>query len=103
MKEDLKEIMILGLGAMSLTTEKAKELKEELMKKGTEVYNSGKIANEELKRDLKEKMKENVTIVVNEECTTKEDLIERIKTLAPEEKKEVLEVLQKDSNQKNDK
>ena len=32
MKEDLKNIFLMGLGAMSLTTDKATHLKEELLK-----------------------------------------------------------------------
>ena len=38
MKEDFKNIILMGLGAMSLTTEKAQEMKKELLKKGEEVY-----------------------------------------------------------------
>ena len=71
MKEKLKNIMLMGLGAMSLTTDKAKEIKNELLEKGTKIYEEGKIANEELKHNIEEKIKENVTVVVeNKEMTT---------------------------------
>ena len=46
MKEDIKKILLMGLGAMSLTNEKAKELKDDLLKKGQELYEKGSIANE---------------------------------------------------------
>ena len=72
MKEELKNVLLMGLGAISLTGEKAMELKKELLEKGENLYKEGMIKNEELKRDLKEKIKENVTVEVAP--TTKEEL-----------------------------
>ena len=60
MKEELKNVLLMGLGAISLTGEKAMELKKELLEKGETLYKEGMIKNEELKRDLKEKIKEYV-------------------------------------------
>ena len=45
MKETIKEVLLMGLGAMSLTGEKAKELKKELLEKGEEAYKEGTIKN----------------------------------------------------------
>ena len=45
MKENLKEIILMGLGAISLTGEKAVELKKELMEKGEALYKEGSIKN----------------------------------------------------------
>ena len=59
MKESIKEVLLMGLGAISLTGEKANELKKELLEKGESLYKEGSIKNEELKRDIKEKIKEN--------------------------------------------
>ena len=36
MKETLENVMLMGLGAMVMTSEKANVLKEELLQKGTE-------------------------------------------------------------------
>ena len=69
MKEELKNIFLMGLGAMYMTNDKATELKKELLQKGEEMLEAGKVANEELKHNLKEKMKENVTVVVKEEAS----------------------------------
>ena len=69
MKEELKNIFLMGLGAMSMTNDKANELKKDLLQKGEEMLEAGKVANEELKHNLKEKMKENVTVVVKEEAS----------------------------------
>ena len=57
----------MGLGAMSLTNEKAKELKEELLKKGQELYEKGAVANEELKHNINEAIKDRVTVVEAQE------------------------------------
>ena len=69
MKEELKNIFLMGLGAMSMTNDKANELKKDLLQKGEEMLEAGKVANEELKHNLKEKMKENVTVVVKEDTS----------------------------------
>ena len=59
MKEDIKNVLLMGLGAISLTGEKASEIKKELLEKGEALYKEGSIKNEELKRDIKEKIKLN--------------------------------------------
>ena len=91
MKEELKNVLLMGLGAISLTGEKAMELKKELLEKGETLYKEGMIKNEELKRDLKEKIKENVTVEVAP--TTKEELVDIINNMSEEDKKELKEML----------
>lgn len=98
MKEDLKNIFLMGLGAMSLTSEKAKELKEQLLEKGNKLYQDGKVANEELKHNIEEKIKENITIKV-EKNTSKEDIIKAIKEMTKEEKNSILNILKEETEQ----
>ncbi len=93
MKEELKNVLLMGLGAISLTGEKAMELKKELLEKGEALYKEGMIKNEELKRDLKDKIKENVTVEVAP--TTKEELVDIINNMSEEDKKELKEMLKK--------
>ena len=93
MKETLENIMLMGLGAMVMTSEKAKGLKEELLKKGEEAYKQGQELNEELKHNISEKIKENVTVTVEKKDLTKEELIDKIKGLSEEDKKEILKLL----------
>lgn len=93
MKEDFKNIILMGLGAMSLTNEKARELKEELLKKGEEVYEKGKVANEELKHNIEQKIKDNVTVVYTSSDLSKEELANKIKELSDEDKKEIMDLL----------
>lgn len=103
MKEELKNIFLMGLGAMSMTNDKAQELKKELLQKGEEMLEKGKIANEELKHNLKETLKENVTVVVEDEDITKEKLQEKVKSLSKEEKEELLKMLKEETKTKNEK
>ena len=93
MKEELKNVILMGLGVMSLTSEKAKELREELLKKGSELYEKGKVANEELKHNIEEKMKENITVVYETKDFTKDDILAKVKDMSDEDKKELLAAL----------
>lgn len=102
MKEELKNIFLMGLGAMGMTSEKAMDLKDELLKKGTELYENGKVANEELKHNLQEKMKESVTVVVEKEVS-KENLKETINSLTKEEKEELLNMLKEEKKEEDEK
>ena len=96
MKEDLKNIILMGLGAMSLTNDKAHELKDELLKRGKDAYEKGRVANEELKHNIEDKIKENVTVVYQ----TNEELATKIKNMSAEDKKEIINLL-KDKNENN--
>ena len=91
MKEDIKNVLLMGLGAISLTGEKASEIKKELLEKGEALYKEGSIKNEELKRDIKEKIKDNTNIQYT--SVTKEDLVDIISTMSDEEKEELSELL----------
>ena len=102
MKEDLKKIFYMGLGAMAMTNDKAKELKEELLKKGEELYEKGAVANEELKHNINEAMKERITVVrVNEEVN-KEAILDSLDKLSDEDKEEILKALSKKSSKKKE-
>ena len=95
MKENLKEILLMGLGAISLTGEKASELKKELLEKGEAAYKEGTIKNEELKRNIKESLNIEVATV------DKDDLVDIISNLSDEEKEEITELLKNKSQEEN--
>lgn len=98
MKQDLKDIFLMGLGAIGMTSDKAKELQGELLKRGTEMFEASKIANEELKHNMEEKIKENVTIIVEEKKDlSDEEMFEKIKGLSSEEKSKLLELLKEEN------
>ena len=98
MKEELKNIMLMGLGAMSLTTDKAKEIKNELLEKGTKIYEEGKVANEELKHNIEEK----ITVVVENKEVTTEEVKEAIQKMSKEEKNEIMKLLKETKSKKDE-
>ena len=51
--EDIKKIMLAGVGAVATTAEKGQELIDMLVKKGEMTVEQGKVLNQELKRNRK--------------------------------------------------
>lgn len=49
LSEELRKVLLAGVGAVAVTAEKSKELVEELVKKGELTVEQGKVLNEELK------------------------------------------------------
>ncbi len=60
--EDLKKILLAGVGAVALSAEKSKEVVDTLVKKGELTVEQGKVINEELKRNVKDKLKDPVSV-----------------------------------------
>lgn len=60
--EDLKKIVLAGIGAAALTAEKSKEVIEQLVEKGELTIEQGKALNQELKHNIKEKIKQPVSV-----------------------------------------
>lgn len=58
MMDEIKKVLLFGVGAVASTYEKAAEVVEELVKKGKITIDEGKELGEELKRTFKEKTKE---------------------------------------------
>lgn len=56
LSDDLKKILLAGIGAAVVTVEKSKDVVDELVKKGELTVEQGKVLNEELKHDIKEKL-----------------------------------------------
>jgi len=50
----VKNVVLAGIGAAAGTTEKAKDVADELVKKGSLTVEQGKVLNEELKHNIKE-------------------------------------------------
>ena len=75
--EDLKKVLLAGLGAVAVTAEKSKEVVEQLVKKGELTVEQGKILNEELKHNVAEKLRDPInaeTISKDLEKVSDEDL-----------------------------
>lgn len=99
--DNIKKIMLAGIGAVAVTAEKSKELLDEMVKKGELTVEQGKVLNEELKHNIKKTVKENVNVSVKPSSPEELDellgkmtaeqiaqLKERIQTMEVEEKNE---------------
>ena len=90
LSEDMKKIVLLGVGAAALTAEKSKELIEELVKKGELSIEQGKVLNEELKHHIQTK----VSDAKDEVSRTRINLLQdQIKRLSPEELEQLKAVI----------
>jgi len=85
--EDLKKIFLFGVGAVAVTAEKSKVLIDELVEKGDLTVQQGKILNEELKHNIKETIKDTVTVnVVKSETPPSADIVvEGLDKMTPDE------------------
>lgn len=90
--ENLRKLIMAGIGAVSVTAEKSQEVLEQLAKKGEEAVGQGKVLNEQLHREVKEAIKESVT-VVEQKPTDKESVLSALEGFTPEERKEILDKL----------
>lgn len=59
--DDLKKIVLAGIGAVAITAEKSKDVVDQLVKKGELSVEQGKVLNEELKHNIADKLREPVT------------------------------------------
>ena len=101
--EDLKKIMLAGIGAVAVTSEKSMELIDDLVKKGQVTVEQGKELNEELKRNIKTKVQDTINEHVNVTVVTKEDenILGKLDTLSEEELQAIkakLDALEKQKN-----
>lgn len=55
--EELKKLLLAGIGAAATTVEKSKDVVDALVKKGELTVEQGKVLNEELKHNIKEKLR----------------------------------------------
>ena len=82
--DDLKRLILAGIGAAALTSEKARQMIDEFVKKGELTVEQGKVLNEELRRDIRRKVKESVTVNVTAPQSV-EDIAKAASRLTPEE------------------
>ena len=79
---DFKKIFLAGVGAVAISVEKTKDLVDELVKKGEITVEQGKVLNEELKHDFKQKIKSALDIPDN---VTAEVITEKMESMSAEE------------------
>lgn len=81
--ENMKKILLAGIGTIAVTTEKSKEILEEMVKKGELTVEQGKVLNQELKHNIRKTVKENVNVSMK--ASTPDELMEMLDTMTPEQ------------------
>lgn len=92
--EDIKKIMLAGVGAVATTAEKGQELIDMLVKKGEMTVEQGKVLNEELKRSRKaakpsrpEAMADiNLNAAAPKPKAPQDDLLSKVEKMTPEQR-----------------
>lgn len=87
LSEDLRKLLMAGVGAVSTAAEKVPEALDTLAKRGEETLQQGKVLNEQLRHEIKQAVKENVTVV--SAVMDKEGVLDALHSLSPEELEEV--------------
>lgn len=90
--EGLKKVFLAGVGAVATTAETAKEVIDDLVTKGELTMEQGKVLNEELKRNAKQKIKDHVTVNVTREY---KDAFSAVEHMSAEELEALKEEIRK--------
>lgn len=56
--ENVKKLLLAGVGAVAVTAEKSKEILDDLVEKGELTVEQGKVLNEELKHNIKQTVRD---------------------------------------------
>ncbi len=80
--DNIKKVILAGIGAVAVTAEKSKDLLEEMVEKGELTVEQGKVLNEELKHNIKKTVKEKVNAA---KPLSEEDLSELLDKMTPEQ------------------
>ena len=78
--ENLRKLILAGVGVAAVTKEKGADVLNELVKNGELTIEQGKVLNEVLKHNIKDAIRENVTIV-----TPPDDVISAVDSLSDEQ------------------
>ena len=81
--ENVKKLLLAGVGAAATTVEKSKEILDDLVEKGELTVEQGKAMNEELKHNIKKTVEEKVKNT--EKADPVEELDELLEKMTPEQ------------------
>lgn len=81
--ENIKKVLLAGIGVVAMTTEKSKDLLDEMVKKGELTVEQGKVLNEELKHNIKKTVKEKINVSIK--ASSPEELDELLDKMTPEQ------------------
>ena len=91
--ENVKKLLLAGIGAVAVTAEKSKDLLDEMVDKGELTVEQGKVLNEELKHNIKKTVKEKTGAGRKE--TAAEELSDLLDKMTPEQLAALKEQIQK--------
>ena len=91
--ENVKQLLLAGIGAVAVTAEKSKDLLDEMVEKGELTVEQGKVLNEELKHNIKKTVKEKTGAGRKE--TAAEELSDLLDKMTPEQLAALKEQIQK--------
>ena len=80
--ENVKKLLLAGIGAVAVTAEKSKDLLDEMVEKGELTVEQGKVLNEELKHNIKKTVREKVNLV---KPASEEEISELLDKMTPEQ------------------
>ena len=87
LSEEMKKIVLIGIGAVASTAECSQQLVEKLVKKGELTVEQGKVLNEELKHNIKDVF--STDSKTSSTAETESDLLEQARQLNPEQRAEL--------------
>ncbi len=98
--DNIKKVILAGIGAVAVTAEKSKDLLDEMVEKGELTVEQGKVLNEELRHNIKQTVKENTN---PEKPVTSEEISDLLNKLTPEQLAALKEqLLEKESDEENE-
>ncbi|MCR4944418.1 MAG: hypothetical protein K5986_08225 [Clostridium sp.] len=101
--EELKKILLVGIGAVAASAEKSKDIVDELVKKGEVTVEQGKVLNEELKRKINDKKKDVKERWAEEEKSERMNkVLKAMEKMTPEELEKIKEKLNEDQTEVNE-
>lgn len=87
LESGLKNLFLGGVGAVALTAERTKEVTDQLITKGEQAVKDGKVFNEELKRDISDRVKEAADAIAAKESVEK--IVNRMEQMTPDELEQI--------------
>ena len=94
--EELRKVLLAGIGAVATTAEKSKDLVDALVAKGELTVEQGKVLNEELKRNVSESIQQ---AKEKKAASSQNKVLEQMDQMTPEQLQQVKEKLEKLENQ----
>ena len=83
--DNIKKVILAGIGAVAGTAEKSKDLLDEMVEKGELTVEQGKVLNEELKHNIKKTVKETADKKEADKTVSDSDFSDLISRMTPEQ------------------